>query len=481
MSEFIYRLRPTKSLFDREELEKQQIYFASLEQLNDPMEGYRDIFWEGDKILWNALLRNYVHCVYQVYILIRLGKEDLQDDDIFVFNNESRFPTQAYKERVSKLFEMFFENDTISQVIARLSERGPIGRDELNFYLKMIHPYCLSIINESESGISTTKTEKSGFRDPVKNPWDVLDTKLFDTLKSAERDSPEIANFAAGAFEISQRVHAQMELITILNTPGLRESLAKRFYFVEFPQRYIRQLERLMYPNWYTACFFSDPTNPATWGYYTNDHSGVCLKFRTDEHQGQRGIHLHTVTGTSARKIAEGIKSNKTYGKHFFRLYQVEYGVTYPKIDFFKSIGRLPIPQLLKHWFADADGTISKKVRGIMDSQDEWREAYWSTFIKNTSIKLSEWKHENESRLILSGVLDNEIEKADRLLKYDFNSLEGIIFGIKTSIEDKLKIIDIIDKKCSSEGRKDFKFYQASYSSRDGKMHVSEMRLLKFT
>jgi hypothetical protein len=40
-----YRFRSIDNLLGtRKELESQSIYFASLEQLNDPMEGYRDFF-----------------------------------------------------------------------------------------------------------------------------------------------------------------------------------------------------------------------------------------------------------------------------------------------------------------------------------------------------------------------------------------------------------------------------------------------------
>jgi hypothetical protein len=67
-----------------------------------------------------------------------------------------------------------------------------------------------------------------------------------------------------------------------------------------------------------------------------------------------------------------------------------------------------------------------------------------------------------------------------RKLKYAFNDLDGIIFGIKTSMEDKLKIIKIIESKCRKENRKDFKFYQAYYSKQKGIIDHAEMTLLKF-
>lgn len=45
--EFLYRFRPLKRLLQYGELEKQEIYFASPSELNDPMEGFRDLFWRG--------------------------------------------------------------------------------------------------------------------------------------------------------------------------------------------------------------------------------------------------------------------------------------------------------------------------------------------------------------------------------------------------------------------------------------------------
>ena len=52
-----------------------------------------------------------------------------------------------------------------------------------------------------------------------------------------------------------------------------------------------------------------------------------------------------------------------------------------------------------------------------------------------------------EYRLILENNSGKLNEKDHRKLTYDFNSLKGIIFGIRTSTEDKMKIIDLIEKK----------------------------------
>lgn len=57
MISHLYRFRPVDAVLDQyEELAKQEIYFSPPEELNDPMEGYKDVFWCGDRIVWRNLL-----------------------------------------------------------------------------------------------------------------------------------------------------------------------------------------------------------------------------------------------------------------------------------------------------------------------------------------------------------------------------------------------------------------------------------------
>jgi hypothetical protein len=59
MPEHLFRFRTIHALLDsRHELEHQEIYFSPPEQLNDPLEGFKDIFWQGDAIVWTNLLRH---------------------------------------------------------------------------------------------------------------------------------------------------------------------------------------------------------------------------------------------------------------------------------------------------------------------------------------------------------------------------------------------------------------------------------------
>ena len=89
MISHLYRFRPVDAVLDKyEELAKQEIYFSPPEELNDPMEGYKDVFWSGDRIVWRNLLRHYLLCLLQTTSLcLTMGpKFDPADLKTIVFS-----------------------------------------------------------------------------------------------------------------------------------------------------------------------------------------------------------------------------------------------------------------------------------------------------------------------------------------------------------------------------------------------------------
>ena len=70
MAEF-FRFRSADALLEKyQELENQTIYFASPEELNDPMEGFRDIVWTGDKVVWTNFFNiTFFACIGVIFCL----------------------------------------------------------------------------------------------------------------------------------------------------------------------------------------------------------------------------------------------------------------------------------------------------------------------------------------------------------------------------------------------------------------------------
>ena len=147
MPEYLYRFRSAKSFLERKELENQEIYFSSLDQLNDPLEGFKNIFWSGDKIVWKNLLKNYLLCLLHVNGLLFISgdKYEIKDDDIPVFN-PCPLP-DTHSKVYQETYRLFFESELIQKYPIWLSsDEKKITRNELFFYLKSLHRYALKCV-----------------------------------------------------------------------------------------------------------------------------------------------------------------------------------------------------------------------------------------------------------------------------------------------------------------------------------------------
>ena len=95
----IFRLRSTDALLGtHEELRRQEIYFGRPSELNDPVEGFTDVSWLGDQILWGNLIRHYLLCLswYATYWLISTV-EEYEPGPIWGRLTVADLPTNDYK------------------------------------------------------------------------------------------------------------------------------------------------------------------------------------------------------------------------------------------------------------------------------------------------------------------------------------------------------------------------------------------------
>lgn len=474
----MYRFRPINNLLDGfRELENQEIYFAPSRDLNDPMEGLLDIFWDGDSVVWENLLRHFLMCLEHVFALNAIAGETAQMKaaQIPVFKNRSNYASEAAKDIHSQIEETFFAYDYIKSLPDSLAGRtGAIRRDELITYMRLVHAYALQAIVSvyREKGLSNGKANGKSFTD-LENFIKGNDP-LIEILNRAEKESSGTAELASIFFSIAGKVSTELNLLTAFHDPTLPVNSNKFFLLYEFCEAYVSRIEELVYPDWYTACFMSSCDNASVWSHYGEQHKGVCLKFKTDIVGNKVQFNIERINGYNDR--------GPTVGTMPHTFYKVNYENKHVEIDFFKSLGRLQVFMLRSHWYTDRNGNLSTCGDPISkDSEiwDRWHTSHWDSFYRGATTKLKDWSYENEYRLILTNTLDDFDTVESRKLKYDFNSLEGIIFGIKTTAENKLKIIRIVEEKCKRYNRKDFNFYQAYYSKESGKIEYSLLGLIK--
>lgn len=474
MIKSFYRFRSTKNLLGRyNELEEQTIYFAPPEQLNDPMEGYRDIFWSGDLIAWKNLFSHYIFCLEglcSLYLVAGEGRK-LNANDIPIFGSTDHYPTDLYKKLFSKIKKRFLDTNEISSLLNSIAQRStPVRKAEITFYFNCIHLPALKIINDVYIEENLTQETNRISEDCFSIIRDILSEDLIRGVEKLITDG-EIDEVAINnLFMARNHISEQMHLIGKYSDVPSGDISNKTLIISEFASTYLSRLEDIVFPKWYTSCFMSECKNSSVWGHYGDNHSGMCLIFEPVSLNHKSFIKLNELSGVGS--------SGPFHGKLSMEFHPVNYKDGFLAIDFFTSIGSLPIPVLNKMWYMDDEGNTSICAHKMNTDEHAWRSSYWANFIKGLTVKSKDWEYENEYRLILHSSLIDFSEKDARKLTYDFSSLKGIIFGINTKEEDKIKTIQIIKGKCKKHSRTDFKFYQAYYCSSENCIKSIEMALV---
>lgn len=468
----LYRFRSTQALLDGyQELEAQQIYFSPPDKLNDPLEGFKDIFWRGDSIVWRNLLRHYLLNLMQAASISAVMGQEFDPGMCaqLVHQTDDDLPQAPIRSVYGVACKEFFGHPAPERLISALAtQERAVRRDELVFHLRLLHPLAARCVF-SALGDRLVQVQ-------AMHELDALITGMSQKLEDFFDANARAGDLAEGLFSVSEQIMSQLALIQEFHNPVGENRRSWLFINRDFPSNYVAILERLLYPDWHVACFVADPTNASMWGTYADSHKGACLKFRTrNDSQGNPTLDLYRIASWSGGR--NGVVENYAYVPHGFE--DVRYTAEFPEVDFFESIATLPRFKLDGFWFAGQNGESSTTALRMRREDETWRQEYWRKFAASFSTKSPEWRHEEERRLILYSHMQRFDEQESRKLKYRFADLEGIIFGIKTTSEDKLQIMRIIGQKCAAENRRDFEFFQAYYSNRTKKIELAPLTMLK--
>ena len=475
--EYIYRFRSIDALLgERAELERLEIFFASTKQLNDPVEGYKDMFWKGDVIAWKNFLRHYVMCLLQTVLQALRNSEEyfVTPDNLPIW----KIPDELHPQ-VAGIFNSIcskmFADPELAELPGLLEARvSPIRRNELLSVLFPIHFRLVRLICTSLQPDAPIHPIDAVFREQGRRPLRLKES--FAALNDWDNRNPSNPDIVEAITAKSMSAIEQTNFLLDYTGMGEQHSPAWRVLGSTFPTVYLLSLEYLSFGEWYTACFVASPSQASMWGYYGDSHRGACLKFKTTTlPDGQPGLCLNRPIGIRGPSHAP----ERIFAYNPLPLQQVQYSNRYPEVDFFRSLGTL-IPAQAAFWFRGENGTMSETGRDLLLQTEEWRKQYWTTFHAGVTNKLADWQHEQEYRITLqSSIVDLSIP-AERTLKYRFEDLQGVIFGMNMTAADRAAIVRIIDAKCAAIGRTEFEFYQAYYSRLTGKVEAALWDLVKF-
>lgn len=408
-----YRLRSLKSIFEYKELENQEIYLASIEELNDPMEGFKNVVFMGNLKDWYLFFERYLQSFEWAYIML-----DISSGTYDVLNNAEAMYEWVTKnprtQKTDKIRQDFFQasSKTIDKIASRTT---PINKDELLFYLEYLNLIVSDIIHKYYNPLYQI----------FKDNFDNINIKIIQKIDEIEKyiNNTKNQETIPQILDKSKLETRPMYLsLNMLNKTEISESNLPLFATLDFPNFYLETLEKLMYPESYIACFMEKIRSSSLWGHYGDGHRGICLIFKA--------INSSLVILNKDKETT--IKFEKV-------IYDYE-PYTFNLFEMIKNNPR---------------ESLEKLYRGL-------------------HIKTADWSNENEYRVVRhlpANINPTKINKENRKLKYQFKDLYGIIFGMGTPKRDKIKIINILKQKCIAENRKDFKIYQADYCLKNKKMY----------
>ena len=470
--DFLFRFRSAKALLDAhddggfQELERQEIYFSNPKYLNDPMEGIYDAFWNGDQVLWENLFRQYaLSLIWYSGGWLVSSPQDARSIEVCASITVDDLPTDEFRSMYSEFCEGFCSEIEVQEVTEWLDlHEFPLRRDRLVILLLAIHHAALLHLFKvlSKNGLCKNigfPGYRKDFLKTIFRCWDEMSSGKSQGFASIDEHYEVVSGIVIRAYH-------QLDLGILSRAEDAEWAQKTVALFSRFPELYVDAFLRdLHFTPWRVACFSRKCVNASMWGSYGFEHRGAALIFRTEKEGGKRFFRVKGMAGMGG----EGCR---------LEVRPVIYRNRPPAIDSFLSIGRLSMKKLESTWMTSQSGGISRRLREFTEDETAWHKDYWNTAFERVTWKHPDWEHEDEQRLVVTSVLADD--PAPTALKYDFSQLEGIVFGMRMSNEDKLRISRLIERKCREQGRSDFRFFQAHYSSSKGAMDIAELGLLKF-
>ena len=464
----LYHYRSVKSALL--EITNGTFHFAGREELNDPLEGYVSVYWQGDKAAWEGLFKHYICSIAQAVDLYLLGadQEKLLHNTLVI--DIHRWDDVPYGSVLLKLRKEFLEDPDV-QLLAEFygNHRFKVFEKELCFVIRMIHNKALIGYlrhlqktqrlseNEAERIIKVLDVSfKIGDMISKMEQRSMNEKKRFNLMEAVETcyiDEQEFAYIQAAVkndlilyggsttgqdsnreSESMSAVYQQRNWLTVVNN---------------FPRVFVEQLKKIIYPQSYIVCFSGKKDDSSMWGNYADCHRGVCLVYDV----GNDNTILVKTTDAQERKLP--VKPVIYEGSRIER-------------NFFQTLGRLNRAKI-KEWLSGMSEVSSYYDEAYSDV-DEWREQYWEIFNAKIYRKTKAWAHEDEYRATIENTFYEFDEPQKRNLKYDWNILKGVIFGLNATEYDKKKIWEAL--MGHKEELTDFTFYQAEYNEEEQKIKV---------
>ena len=363
-----------------QEIEKGTFHFSSQEELNDPIEGYVKLYWQGDEAAWEGLLQNYICSLYRVIGLYQLGGSYDQIAEQAVIIDKHQWDDVPFGEDLREIACKFVEKPSMQKIIGWLGNQNiRVTAHTLNFLLRLIHEtaytLCIKKMKDRKlvphdfpEGMSELSLEEFLKRMPTEWP-----NYMRTVNNSEEKAFEEMLGIVVCMLEDNIEYRILSDMMKEDRSSQFQLEYKLRF---DFPSVYVRRLNEIVYPKGYVVCFSADNDNSVMWGNYACNHKGVCLIYQTEQKNDQEVMLIKNQMAYGSTGMTWSFRNNT--------LRPVQYGQSIVERNFFVSLGRLTLPQISSFMETESKG-MSKTIDTYYS--DNWRAQYWEDQLKNTTPK----------------------------------------------------------------------------------------------
>lgn len=288
LTSVMYRYRPINSILGKyKELENQEIYFASMEELNDPMEGLISPFYKGDLILWKGMLRFYFSKVFVDYI-------------------DRNYPGRYVEEEfATDILNLLLEKEIIKTVVDQLSKAMVhYKNDQIVFLFQyVLHPYIYWFIGFNLDNYFCASSDSIDMMRDMYEKARVAAEDIVNGMGCHAFIRPQDTKNAVEKMIIKIHEYIKSQWQNFYFDEKLKENLTGSLYHSS--QQILRDFDRCIRPQFRIASFSVSNNNAALWGNYTNAQKGVCLGFNLITNKEKqtmkfmnnykRDLHFHKV------------------------------------------------------------------------------------------------------------------------------------------------------------------------------------------
>ena len=466
--EYLYRYRSIKSLFKYKELDNLSIYFAKLAELNDQMEKYMNVVWQGDAIAFQGLFKHYLYTLTHLYFSasVRNPKQDIDVNNLPIFLDIKVLEAPEMQDLFKEIYNKFFAFSGVAQFPSKMAaSKKKFTIDEMGLIFRGIHLYAYTVIDIVIKSYFLDKN-RANASDELYNmvtQWKGYN-QILDILTSGKYSAEQIEE-AKTDFIIQQQVYRELLNKDIYKDKNTHNISLLTF---DFPEVYMRNITKLLYNEYCIACFSDTYQNEPMWAHYADSEKGVCLQYKIKYRNGEKCLNLHSISNIIVTEKEEKIEKNF----HDVPVFRVLYSNEYPEIDFFTSLGVLPMPIIQNFWLCNYEQTEFSSCLSSYQPVERWAVEYHKQAINHICTKAQNWSYEQEYRIFQRDVFTPISEnKENRFANYSITDLEAIIFGRNVSSEEKRKIINIIASHCYEKNH-NVKFYDLYYSTITKKLEL---------